>query len=93
LNESNLTGAILTGCNIYGISAWDLEREAAEQSNLVITHLGDYFIERKLYPNVDFYSGIIYLTIGIPVIVFISKVSFENALIQQGANSVYDITY
>ena len=26
----------------------------------------DYFIERKLYPNVDFYSGIILRTIGIP---------------------------
>ncbi|MCB0346772.1 MAG: citrate synthase [Bdellovibrionales bacterium] len=27
----------------------------------------DYFIERKLYPNVDFYSGIIYSALGIPV--------------------------
>ncbi|MEE3120970.1 MAG: citrate synthase [SAR324 cluster bacterium] len=26
----------------------------------------DYFIEKKLYPNVDFYSGIIYRAIGIP---------------------------
>lgn len=26
-----------------------------------------YFIERKLYPNVDFYSGIIYAALGIPV--------------------------
>jgi len=26
----------------------------------------DYFIEKKLYPNVDFYSGIIYKAIGIP---------------------------
>src|SRR5882672_5611686 len=26
-----------------------------------------YFIERKLYPNVDFYSGIIYRALGIPV--------------------------
>jgi citrate synthase len=25
-----------------------------------------YFIERKLYPNVDFYSGIIYRAMGIP---------------------------
>jgi citrate synthase len=25
-----------------------------------------YFIERKLYPNVDFYSGLIYRAIGIP---------------------------
>lgn len=26
----------------------------------------DYFIQRKLYPNVDFYSGLIYKAIGIP---------------------------
>jgi citrate synthase len=25
-----------------------------------------YFVERKLYPNVDFYSGIIYRAIGFP---------------------------
>lgn len=29
-----------------------------------------YFIERKLYPNVDFYSGIIYKALGIPVDMF-----------------------
>src|SRR5919112_663519 len=29
-----------------------------------------YFIERKLYPNVDFYSGIIYRAIGIPTDMF-----------------------
>lgn len=29
-----------------------------------------YFIERKLYPNVDFYSGIIYRAMGIPVNMF-----------------------
>ncbi len=30
----------------------------------------DYFAERKLYPNVDFYSGIIYRAMGIPVNAF-----------------------
>lgn len=30
----------------------------------------DYFIEKKLYPNVDFYSGIIYKAIGIPTEMF-----------------------
>jgi citrate synthase len=30
----------------------------------------DYFIERKLFPNVDFYSGIILQAIGIPVSMF-----------------------
>jgi citrate synthase len=29
-----------------------------------------YFIERKLYPNVDFYSGIVYRAMGIPVQMF-----------------------
>ncbi len=37
--------------------AVDLERIALED---------DYFIARKLYPNVDFYSGVIYRAIGIP---------------------------
>ena len=30
----------------------------------------DYFLERKLYPNVDFYSGIIYRALGIPTTMF-----------------------
>jgi citrate synthase len=30
----------------------------------------DYFIERKLYPNVDFYSGILYRAMGIPTEMF-----------------------
>ena len=30
----------------------------------------DYFKERKLYPNVDFYSGIIYRAMGIPTDMF-----------------------
>ena len=29
-----------------------------------------YFVERKLYPNVDFYSGIIYRAMGIPTDMF-----------------------
>ncbi len=29
-----------------------------------------YFVDRKLYPNVDFYSGIIYRALGIPVEMF-----------------------
>lgn len=38
-----------------------LEKEALED---------DYFVQRKLYPNVDFYSGIIYRAMGIPVDMF-----------------------
>jgi citrate synthase len=30
----------------------------------------DYFVQRKLYPNVDFYSGIVQRAIGIPVNLF-----------------------
>ena len=30
----------------------------------------DFFISRKLYPNVDFYSGLIYNAIGIPTVMF-----------------------
>jgi citrate synthase len=41
--------------------AMELERIALED---------EYFIEKKLYPNVDFYSGIIYRAMGIPVSMF-----------------------
>ena len=43
--------------------------EIAKQLEEVALH-DEYFIERKLYPNVDFYSGIIYRAIGIPVDMF-----------------------
>ena len=43
----------------------DIARELEE----VALH-DDYFVERKLYPNVDFYSGIIYRAIGIPTDMF-----------------------
>lgn len=35
-----------------------------------------YFIERRLYPNVDFYSGIIYRAIGIPTDMFTVMFAF-----------------
>jgi len=41
--------------------AMDLEQQALAD---------DYFAERKLYPNVDFYSGIIYRAMGFPVEMF-----------------------
>ena len=41
--------------------AMELEKIALED---------DYFVQRKLYPNVDFYSGIIYRAIGIPTMMF-----------------------
>jgi len=43
--------------------AMELEKIALED---------DYFIEKKLYPNVDFYSGIIFRAMGIPVSMFTS---------------------
>lgn len=45
---------------VLGI-AKGLEEEALRDS---------YFVDRKLYPNVDFYSGVIYKAIGIPVEMF-----------------------
>jgi citrate synthase len=30
----------------------------------------EYFVEKKLYPNVDFYSGVIYRTMGFPTDLF-----------------------
>lgn len=30
----------------------------------------DYFVQRRLYPNVDFYSGVVYRALGIPVEMF-----------------------
>ena len=41
--------------------ALELERIALED---------DYFVQRQLYPNVDFYSGIIYQAIGFPTNMF-----------------------
>ncbi len=43
--------------------------EIAQKLEEVALH-DPYFIERKLYPNVDFYSGVIYRAIGIPVQMF-----------------------
>jgi hypothetical protein len=37
LIETNLPHADLTGCRVYGISAWDLKLEGAKQRDLVIT--------------------------------------------------------
>ena len=41
--------------------ALELERIALED---------EYFVSRQLYPNVDFYSGIIYQAMGFPVAMF-----------------------
>ncbi|TAH34677.1 MAG: citrate synthase [Planctomycetota bacterium] len=43
--------------------------EIAVQLEEIALH-DEYFIERRLYPNVDFYSGIIYMALGIPVNMF-----------------------
>lgn len=40
LVQANLQKAKLNNCLVYGISAWDLSLEGAEQSNLTITKLG-----------------------------------------------------
>jgi len=51
----------VTGQNTMLDVALELERIALED---------DYFVQRKLYPNVDFYSGIIYRAMGLPVAMF-----------------------
>ena len=51
----------MTGHNRLLDIALELERIALED---------EYFISRKLYPNVDFYSGIIYQAMGLPVTMF-----------------------
>jgi citrate synthase len=51
----------VTGKNPLLEIATELERIALED---------DYFISRKLYPNVDFYSGLIYEAMGLPTAMF-----------------------
>ncbi|MDR7482308.1 MAG: citrate synthase [Armatimonadota bacterium] len=51
----------VTGVNPLLEIALELERIALED---------DYFVTRRLYPNVDFYSGIIYQAMGFPVEMF-----------------------
>jgi citrate synthase len=51
----------VTGRNPMLDIALELERIALED---------EYFVKRRLYPNVDFYSGIIYQAMGFPVDVF-----------------------
>jgi citrate synthase len=51
----------VTGKNPLLEIALELERIALQD---------DYFVTRKLYPNVDFYSGLIYQAIGFPVDMF-----------------------
>jgi citrate synthase len=51
----------VTGTNPLLDIALELERIALED---------DYFISRKLYPNVDFYSGLIYEAMGMPMDMF-----------------------
>jgi citrate synthase len=51
----------VTGRNPMIDIAVELERIALED---------DYFVSRKLYPNVDFYSGIIYQAMGFPVDIY-----------------------
>jgi citrate synthase len=51
----------VTGLNPLLEIAVELERIALED---------DYFVSKKLYPNVDFYSGIIYEAMGFPTEMF-----------------------
>ena len=68
--------------------AMELERIALED---------DYFIEKKLYPNVDFYSGIILKAMGFPTSMFtvlfalartVGWVAHWNEMIQDSAHKI-----
>jgi citrate synthase len=60
LAEMNVTDPVLS-------IAQDLEAAALQD---------EYFVQRKLFPNVDFYSGIIYRALGIPVEMFTVMFAF-----------------
>jgi citrate synthase len=53
--------------NLLGVKSRQLETAMKLEE---IALKDDYFISHKLYPNVDFYSGIIYRALGIPVNMF-----------------------
>jgi citrate synthase len=61
LREMSAQVLDVTGRNPMLDIAVELERIALED---------DYFVQRKLYPNVDFYSGLIYQAMGFPVEMF-----------------------
>ncbi len=54
--------------NLLGIKDEPLLQIAMELERIALSD--DYFIEKKLYPNVDFYSGIVLRAIGFPVSMF-----------------------
>jgi citrate synthase len=54
--------------NELGVKDEPLLKLAVELERIALSD--DYFIKRKLYPNVDFYSGIIFRAIGIPESMF-----------------------
>src|SRR3546814_17847988 len=66
--------------------AMELERIALEDP---------YFVERKLYPNVDFYSGIVQRAIGIPTSLFTAIFALARTVgwIAQWSEMLSDPTY
>jgi citrate synthase len=54
---------------LHAMGSDDALFEIAERLEEVALH-DEYFIERQLYPNVDFYSGLIYRAIGFPNTMF-----------------------
>ncbi len=73
----------VTGKNPLIDIALELERIALQD---------DYFISRRLYPNVDFYSGIIYQAMGFPLTMFpvLFAIPRTSGWMSQWAESVRD---
>src|SRR5205085_341522 len=60
-SDANIYASIAAGKDALFDIALELEEVALTD---------DFFVERKLYPNVDFYSGLIYRAIGFPTNMF-----------------------
>ena len=65
------------------LEAYDLKDDKLFKLALALEKIAledEYFISRKLYPNVDFYSGIVYKALGIPVALFTALFSVARTV-------------
>lgn len=55
--------------NVFAVTGKNPLLDVASELERIALH-DDYFVKRKLYPNVDFYSGLIYEALGFPAEMF-----------------------